>query len=636
MWAALVGCAPSAGRAPSPAATAAPTVAQAAAPSSAETKPAPAAEPGREPVLLVTDRAALAVVERGPGSLAALLGASGAETLDALAGHPAYASLVAVIKADLERARSRDPLAGTSVARHSHRLLDARWLTSDKARFELIAVSNRFDRRPFAGSACGEVRLVYRLSYRTSVGTQAVASRLPITLVAELAAEPVGAQGSCRSAAARWFRARSLEHEKLGAWLVGDDGPLGAGRVSGARLLRLNANLQSVRWPSTVRPDLGGHAEYLLRTFVRDGDRLRVEALENTPDVEKLAAQPKLKGALLGWLGQADNLLQVDAGTAVVPREFLATSSLSVTPRGLSRRANRPYRSLFSAADFAALDLSRYRHIRSPEALIRRLDDLSCPGCHQSRSLAGFHLLGEDGEDTAAGNALGVVLSPHLESELGRRRDLLTRAAAGESPLDFARPFAERALNGTADGGYGSHCGLGDAGFAAWTCNASLTCQAHDVAQGDQATVGVCLPERKGAGDPCEAAVVRAHPDPHRDRMVSNTELACSDSAATCNRSAVGFPGGMCTASCSSLPGEAACGAIAVLTSFNDCLARNRPFSSCIADHSTPAGLRRCSPSEPCRDDYLCAKMPAGRDGEGTCIPPYFLFQLRVDGHPAP
>lgn len=30
------------------------------------------------------------------------------------------------------------------------------------------------------------------------------------------------------------------------------------------------------------------------------------------------------------------------------------------------------------------------------------------------------------------------------------------------------------------------------------------------------------------------------------------------------------------------------------------------------------------------RDDYICARTP---DGNGACIPPYFLFQLRVDGH---
>ena len=35
-----------------------------------------------------------------------------------------------------------------------------------------------------------------------------------------------------------------------------------------------------------------------------------------------------------------------------------------------------------------------------------------------------------------------------------------------------------------------------------------------------------------------------------------------------------------------------------------------------------------------CRNDYICARIGDGDDG--ACVPAYFLFQLRVDGHPAP
>ena len=41
--------------------------------------------------------------------------------------------------------------------------------------------------------------------------------------------------------------------------------------------------------------------------------------------------------------------------------------------------------------------------------------------------------------------------------------------------------------------------------------------------------------------------------------------------------------------------------------------------------------LDTCSPSRFCREDYICARTPSG---QGACIPPYFLFQMRVDGHP--
>ena len=87
----------------------------------------------------------------------------------------------------------------------------------------------------------------------------------------------------------------------------------------------------------------------------------------------------------------------------------------------------------------------------------------------------------------------------------------------------------------------------------------------------------------------------------------------------------------MCADHCGALPAGAACGVIAVLAPFNACLARRRPFPECLAQHVSPAGLRACDATTPCRDDYICARTPEGR---GACIPPYFLFQLRVDGHP--
>jgi hypothetical protein len=213
-------------------------------------------------------------------------------------------------------------------------------------------------------------------------------------------------------------------------------------------------------------------------------------------------------------------------------------------------------------------------------------------------------------------------------ADLERRRTVI-RSFAAETPVDLFRPFAER---GTYSG-YGAHCGLGDSGFQDWTCDDGLTCQPHDAVMGEAATVGICLPETARVGDPCEASAIRAHANPRRDRVPDTSVRPCSEGAATCNRSQVGFPGGMCTASCADLPDDGACGRIAILTSFNECLAKSLPFSDCLIQHSNPAGLRRCSANQACRDDYLCARTASG---EGTCIPPYFLFQLRVDGHPKP
>jgi hypothetical protein len=99
-----------------------------------------------------------------------------------------------------------------------------------------------------------------------------------------------------------------------------------------------------------------------------------------------------------------------------------------------------------------------------------------------------------------------------------------------------------------------------------------------------------------------------------------------------CEINQVGFPHGMCALSCEAVKGSstATCGAIAVLTPFNECLARGTAFTRCVQENVRPAGLRRCDFRSPCRDDYICARMPSGA---GACLPPYFLFQMRVDGH---
>jgi hypothetical protein len=44
--------------------------------------------------------------------------------------------------------------------------------------------------------------------------------------------------------------------------------------------------------------------------------------------------------------------------------------------------------------------------------------------------------------------------------------------------------------------------------------------------------------------------------------------------------------------------------------------------------------MRSCSRSEPCRDDFVCSRAPGLPIGEGACVPPYFIFQARVDGPP--
>jgi hypothetical protein len=145
-----------------------------------------------------------------------------------------------------------------------------------------------------------------------------------------------------------------------------------------------------------------------------------------------------------------------------------------------------------------------------------------------------------------------------------------------------------------------------------------------------------------------------------------------------------GFPAGMLRLSeCVGLPNEATCGLLAS-SGFNSCITNigadsNYDVGICFNYFTSFGGIRACNVSNPCRDDYICVrpmeystntygdrlhrlqvdayfrqvtkrdydendygqKRPdndwvARSDRRGLCIPPYFVFQFRSDGHPAP
>ena len=93
---------------------------------------------------------------------------------------------------------------------------------------------------------------------------------------------------------------------------------------------------------------------------------------------------------------------------------------------------------LFGAEDFTRIEFDE--QLASPAALLRRLDGLSCQGCHESRSIAGFHLLGEERDPSKTVDALQRSSSPHLEGELERRAAWFEALLAGEQPSDAREP----------------------------------------------------------------------------------------------------------------------------------------------------------------------------------------------------
>lgn len=570
----------------------------------------------RSAPLLLDDPALMTALDEAGYDLGSLLGDGPARDGEALARGARYREMEAVIATDVAASKRRDPASGVGLA-FAHRLFDVRLLRDRAARWELVGVSQRFDRDFADASRCGELRFLYRLRYDKVVRGLAVSSRMPQTAAISFWNERRGDGGAdrCESALRDWT-ARVAD---------GSRPRLPSAAELAPRFKAIELNVQTARWPSTVRPDMAGYAEYALRALVRgaDGARLVAGPLENTPDVARARRDPGYLRALEAWVVDPANAARIDQGTAILPPQLSATVATSVTPHGLARRHNRPFRDLLDPSRVRPSEAATFA--RSGDAVLRRLDAMSCPGCHASRSIAGFHFLGRETAPMGSVNAVLVGRSPHLIDELDRRgRELARRMGArGEaSPI----PFAERT---SARGEAGARCGLGaDRSFTSWTCAEGLTC-ARDVGS-DHDGVGVCERTKPRAGDRCEVGRLAPSSDPLTDRV---TRLESSSCPGACNDNRVGFPGGACVASCASLGEGEVCGAIPRLTGFNDCLARSRgsSFEQCILDNATASAVQACDEARPCRDDYICART---REGKGACMPPYFLFQLRVDGHP--
>ena len=120
---------------------------------------------------------------------------------------------------------------------------------------------------------------------------------------------------------------------------------------------------------------------------------LKEVPLENSPDVSRILKDTSLKAALLEWVQK--HTADIDNGTYLIPETFLATEALSYSTLGINRRANKPF-DVVLGDDLGALDAPRNRDGSNKEALVDRLNNGTCVGCHQASTTAGFHFLGED------------------------------------------------------------------------------------------------------------------------------------------------------------------------------------------------------------------------------------------------
>jgi hypothetical protein len=405
-------------------------------------------------------------------------------------------------------------------------LFDRALLYSPDTRFVLAGIVNRMDRAYVAPESCGETRLIYRLT-RTDVavtGDSPVSQRLPMTLNVVMKArgssvvDREGSGISCSEIARRWLAAGEgpLTGEQRTDRLFGKAGPLDL--IDRQTIERIETNLQIAHAPKSAVRDF--RTDYLLKVFDYNAQAKRFEEapLENQIDRDRIFSDENLKRDFKAWLLDPQHFSELDRGTILIPERFLASRAIAPTPAGFDPSDLQPEHGLvagegsapvFTGNDVvgalkkAAEDGTRLQNIRSVAGFQRRLNDITCSGCHQTRGIGGFHFPGVDWMAAKPSNSTIVPGSPHFFGDQIRRRDILAAFAKGAQP-DFSRGFSSRPqlrgsteLAGTEyEDGWGAPCyqqspkpADNDKSFRGWNCAEGLACQVA----GKASRMGMCF-----------------------------------------------------------------------------------------------------------------------------------------------
>ncbi|MDH6260648.1 hypothetical protein [Bradyrhizobium sp. BR13661] len=398
-------------------------------------------------------------------------------------------------------------------------LFDRANLKSANTSFVLAGIINRMDRAYVSEESCGEVRLIYRLArFERKPDGGSTATRLPMTFNLVMKARDArqmdagGKPITCAEVARRWLG--------NGDW----QGLIGSRTAPyDAMIDRIETNIQISISPKSALHDF--RSDYLLKVFKYDAaSKVFVEStLENQIDRDRILADDTLRRDFKAWLLAPANLREFDRGTVLIPEQYLAKAAVAPTPSGLDASTMQPEFGMMQgegkgegkgnpvftdddvvgALKQAAARGIAMENIRSVAGFQRRLNDVTCSGCHQTRGIGGFHFPGVDWLTENASNATIVPASPHFVGDQLRRRDILTAFATDKHP-DFSRGFASRPqtrgsreLAGTEyQDGWGAHCslqnegsGTADKSFTSWTCAKGLTCQAAAASS----RIGMCF-----------------------------------------------------------------------------------------------------------------------------------------------
>jgi hypothetical protein len=411
---------------------------------------------------------------------------------------------------------------------YDFQLFDRTLLYSNDTRFVLAGIVNRMDRAYLSEANCGELRLIYRLTQigAPEAGAAAISPRLPMTLnvVLKVKGDSMMDGGdasiTCAEIARRWLAAGEspLTGVEFAEKFLSGDGPLEL--IPSVNIDRIETNLQIAHAPKSATRDF--RTDYLLKVFRTNApsDMFEEAPLENQIDRARILADESLRREFKAWLLDPGHFGELDRGTVLIPDKFLATGAVASTPVGFAASSRQPAFGLVQGDDaakdpvfgesdvVAALKKAAdsgvaLQNIRSVAGFERRLNDMTCSGCHQTRGIGGFHFPGVDWMAAKPDNSTVVPASPHFFGDQIRRRDILASLRDGKRP-DYSRGFSSRPqlrgsteLAGTEyEDGWGAHCYLphanaadNDRSFKSWTCAEGLACQAA----GQASRMGMCF-----------------------------------------------------------------------------------------------------------------------------------------------
>ena len=543
------------------------------------------------------------------------------------------------------------------------RRLDNRWFESDIAFFQLIGVVNRLDKKDFYGT-CGEIRFVYRLAYKNDSGAS---SRLPLTL--NIVMEPTSTD--CVSVARQWTKPTNASE----SWLHDS-----AINLNNLQFKHLELNAQIIRFPSGLETEFAGQALYLLRVYglTEDQGTLKLVEipLENTPDVQKLNQNSSLKDSFVEWIDS--NIPDIDNGTHLIPEQFLATEAISYSTLGIHRRANKPFDAIFDEDTLSKVrtPTGELKWVNSKTAIVDRLNNSSCLGCHQASTTAGFHFLGMDDLDISGiTNRLALPFSAHFQRELPRRQNQLASFINGTEEDTF-RPHSLDPETPIVASNHTCILDTHNKDFqpdAIWGCSENETCEkVVDSVVG--LAFGQCMPHQEDllSGQTCRTGTItdsqigskgvynlHAYADTFKQELRHNLleNKTFTFDSYNCRPTRIGVPLGRTYRKCTdaersfdpqqSNPTHPELCAVVGGAKFDSCVEKD--FHKCLDSIVARGMVDSCHSERFCREDYICQAIPyqlKGVDtdkgkaiadaGVGFCTPTYFVFQLRLDGHPIP